>query len=684
MPRLEIVIAIMVAAGGAACGDNARAYDDPAEALVAQLSLDEKIAQLHGVRVDGVEDRTVPGLGRLSIPRFNVTNGPAGACYGGPGHEGPSTAMPAPIALAATWDVEAAREYGLVVGSEARAWGNALLEGPDINIARVPQSGRTFEGYGEDPLLVGRIATAFVQGAQAQGIIAEAKHFAANNQETDRGTISAEIDERTLREIYLPAFEATVKDGHVGAVMCAYNLINGVHACENDLLINRILKGEWGFEGLVTSDFYAVHDTLASARGGLDLEMPTGVYFGPALAAAVRAGTIDEAVLDDKLVRRYRTTRRLGAWVAPAVHPLELDAHALVARKIAIAGTVLLKNEAGALPMSAPSIGSIALIGPGAVAPALGGGGSSQVTPAAAVSPEAGLRARLGDQVQITVNDGSDLTAATLLAGQSSVAIVFVGDHQTEGQDGDLTLPAEQNALVAAVANANFNTIVVLRTGGPVLMPWGGQIHTLLEMWYPGEQDGAALAAMLVGDAEPGGRLPITFPVLAADLPTATTPQYPGVDGVAHYSEGVFVGYRHYDAHAIPLRFPFGFGLSYTSWSYGGLALSAQEVSAADPAITVRFDVTNIGGRTGAEVAQVYVTVPPVDGAPQPPRWLRGFAKVEASVGQRTHVEIPLDARAFAHWDVARHDWVITPGSYPISVGRSSRDLLLFGTLTIH
>ncbi|MCE9579863.1 MAG: glycoside hydrolase family 3 C-terminal domain-containing protein [Deltaproteobacteria bacterium] len=682
MGRRAIVIAIMFAGAAAACGDNAPVYADRAEALVARMTLDEKLAQLHGVTT-AAATRTVPGLERLDIPRFNASSGPAGACCGGPGHEGPATAMPAPIALAATWDVELARQYGAIVGGEAAAWGNTLLAGPDIGIARVPQHGRTFEGYGEDPFLVGEIATGFVIGAQTQGVIATATHVAADTQETDRGTVSAEIDERTLRELYLPALEATVTRGHVGAVSCASSKLGGTYTCEHDRLLNQILKGEWAFDGFVTSDAAAVHDTEASALGGLDLELPTGDFFGPALADAVRAGRIDPAVLDDKLARRFRTTMRLDAWHEPRVGSIPLADHDQAATAFAAAGTVLLKNEWSELPLSPDSLFLVAVIGPHAAEALTGGGGSSHVTPAIVTTPAEGLQARLAGQAQVIVNDGADLPTATQLASNASIAIVIVGDQRTEGADGELALPPGEDALVSAIALANTRTIVVVRSGGPVLMPWLGQVHTVLETWYPGQTDGAALAAVLFGDLEPGGRLPITFPRAAADVPAATAAQYPGVDGVAHYSEGVFVGYRHYDASNVAPLFPFGFGLSYTSFGYRGLTLSASEVSVDDPSVTVSVLIANTGFRTGSEVVQVYVGIPDADGAPQPPRWLRGFAKVKLDGGDTAEVAIHLDARAFAHWDTARHAWVVSPGRYPISVGASSRDLRLFATLRI-
>ena len=367
-----------------------------ANQIVGQMTLDEKIQSLHGIQ-DPTHYRTVPGVARLGIPALNITNGPAGATNGGPGHQGPATALPAPISLAATWDIRLANLYGVLTGKEAKALANGFLEGPDINIARVPQNGRNFEAYGEDPYLVGQMAAANIAGIQSQGVIGEAKHYAGNNQEVNRLTVNDVIDERTLREIYLPAFEASVKQGRAGGVMCAYNKVNGPYSCENDLLMNQILKGEWQFNGFITSDFGAVHSTVPSALAGLDVEMPTGIFFTSALTAAVQSGEVPMSVIDDKLVRRFDTMIRFGIFDNPPTNqPVPTQEDGVIARQLAEAGMVLLKNEGGLLPLKAGQLKSIAVIGPYASKAKTGGGGSSLVVPAYTVDPVPGIQARVG------------------------------------------------------------------------------------------------------------------------------------------------------------------------------------------------------------------------------------------------------------------------------------------------
>jgi beta-glucosidase len=658
-------------------------FDARARQIVAQMTLDEKIAQLHGVSTKLIF-RTVPGLARLGIPPLNITNGPAGIGNGGPGHDGRATALPAPISLAATWDIEASRRYGALAGAEAAALANGLLEAPTINIARIPQNGRTFEGFGEDPFLAGQLAVANVEGIQSQHVVANVKHYAGNNQETLRGTISDDIDERTLREIYLPAFEMAIKDGKAGSLMGAYNKVNGTYSCENDLILNQILKKEWGFDGFVTSDFGAVHSTVGCALGGLDLEMPSGKFFGAALKAAVDSGAVTVPVLDDKLIRRYRTMMQLGVFDhAPELHPIPGAAHGMEARLLAEEGIVLLKNERGTLPLRAESVKTIAVIGPFGLRAMTGGGGSSHVNALYTVTPVAGLQTRVGAGVTVQYLDGKDPALAAAAAKAADIALVFVGDRQTEGRDHPLTLSEGQDALVEAVAAANPRTVVVLKSGGPVLMPWVAKVPAIVEAWYPGEEDGNAVAAILFGDVNPSGRLPITFPKSLADLAANTPEQYPGVAGVAHYSEGVFVGYRHYDEKKIEPLFPFGHGLSYTKFAYRNLKITPAALSASSPAATVDFDITNAGARAGAEVAQVYLGLPSLTGVPQPPRQLKGFRRVEIAPGKTAHVSIALDARAFSYWDTATHGWKVAPGACAVAVGASSRDLRLSGKLSL-
>jgi len=654
-------------------------FDARARQVVAQMTLDEKIAQLHGIR-DTNDYRVVPGLPRLGIPALTVCNGPAGVGPAGPGHEGKATALPSPISLAATWDVDASRTFGDVVGGEAVLLGNLLLEGPDINIARTPHNGRTFESFGEDPFLSGRLAVANVLGIQSHPIIANVKHYAGNNQEQNRQRVNDVIDERTLRELYLPAFEAAIVEGHCASLMGAYNKVNGDFCCENDVLLNQILKGDWKFTGFVTSDFGAVHSTVPSAKAGLDLEMPTGIYFGDALKTAVNAGQVPVGLLDEKLVRRFRTMMQRGVWDNPPARGPIPAGNADIELKLGAEGIVLLKNAGGLLPLKAGDIHSIALIGPFAAKAMTGGGGSSQVNPILTVPPVEGIQKLAGAAVSVKEDDGTNPAAAAIVAKAADVAILMLGDRQAEGRDHPITLSADQDALATAVLAANPHTVVVLKSGGPLLMPWVDRAPAILEAWYPGEEDGAAVASVLFGAVNPSGKLPITFPKRDEDLPTQTAEQYPGVQNEAHYSEGLLVGYRWYDAKQIEPLFPFGHGLSYTTFTYKDIKVSPPT---NDMHVTVEFDVTNTGTRDGGEVAQVYVALPSLANVPQPPRQLKGFRRVEVAAGQTAHVNIALDARSFSYWDVATHGWKIAPGTYTISAAASSRDIRLTQTLDL-
>jgi beta-glucosidase len=654
----------------------AQDFDQRARDIVKQMTLDEKIQELHGIR-DDTHYRYVPGVERLGIPAFRITNGPAGA---GPGDvtkthpQDPATALPSPISLAATWDVYLAKQYGSIVGEESRDIENALVEAPDINIARVPQNGRTFEGYGEDPFLVGQMSAGNIEGIQSQGVLANVKHYVANNQETDRFTVNEEIDERTLREIYLPGFEASIHQGHSASVMCAYPRVNGAFNCENAPLLN-IIKKEWNFDGFITSDFGAVHSTIPSALAGLDLEMPTGKYFGEDLKAAVQSGQVPVSVIDDKLVRRFRTMMRFGVFDhPPAAKPIPAKENGAKSRAIAEQGMVLLKNERGFLPLR--KVKSIAVIGPGAAAAVTGGGGSSHVVPLYTVDPVEGIRKRAGTAVKVSFSDGSDVQQSATLARGADVAIVMVSKVDREGRDQSLNLEQNQDQIIEAVAAANPRTIVVLKTGSAILMPWLANVPAILEAWYPGEEDGNAVANVLFGDVNPSGKLPLTFPRHVEDEPANTPAQYPGVDGVAHYSEGVFVGYRHYDEKTIEPLFPFGFGLSYTTFAFSNLKLGAEPGSAAH--WSVDFDIRNTGRVAGAEVAQVYVGLPS-SAVPQPPKQLKGFKKVLLQPGKTEHVHLTLNAPALSYWNVQKHGWTMAPGTYKVMVGASSRDIRLSG-----
>ncbi|TMM33743.1 MAG: glycosyl hydrolase [Actinobacteria bacterium] len=650
-----------------------------AKLLVHAMTLDEKVLEIHMLDTS-THPREVAGVSRLGIPVFKITNGPAGAGPGDSSSPQPATALPSALAMSATWDTAAATSFGTIAGQEVADRGENLIEAPGVNVTRVPRNGRNFEYFGEDPYLSGQLSVAEVQAIQKRGVLAEVKHYAANNQEANRKTINEIIDERTLREIYLPAFEATVKQGDVAAVMCAYPSVNGQFGCQNTHLLSDVLRKDWGFQGFVQSDFTATHSTVAAALAGLDLSMKHDFY-GDATKAAVQSGQLAESVVDQMLIRRFTEMFKWGIFDnPPPKKPIPAKADGAVARSIGEQGAVLLKNSNNQLPLSASAVHSVALIGPFASAAHTGGSGSSAVTPLYTVTPAAGIKNVAGSGVSVTVNNGSDTSSAASAAGKADVAIVMVGNKDKEGSDrSSLSLSGNQNSLISAVAAANKHTIVVLKTGGPVLMPWLGSVPAVLEAWYPGEEDGNIVADLLFGKANPSGKLTMSFPRREGDTPANTSRQYPGVNGTVHYSEALKVGYRWYDAQNVSPLFPFGFGLSYTSFSFANLGVPSAP--AADGTVTVSVDVTNTGSRTGADVVQVYVAAPTSAG--EPPRQLKGFAKVSLSPGQTKRVSITLQDRSFSVWSTSAGAWTVVPGHYAVSVGDSSRNLPLKGTVTV-
>ncbi len=673
-----------------------------AQELLQAMTLPEKIAMVHGspwsagAATIGAAGY-VPGDATLCIPELVLNDAGAGVADGQP-H---TTAFPAPIAQTASWDPFLQSRFGRVLGSEAWNKGINVMLGPAINIARVPMDGRNFEYMGEDPFLAGQTASSEIGGIQKNPVIATVKHFAANNQETDRGTVSAEVDQRTLHEIYLPAFQAAVTIGHTGAVMCSYNQINDVYACQNPTTLTSILKDEWSFEGFVMSDWLATHSTHQAVMAGLDMEMPGATFFGPSLQAAIEDGQVPMSQLDD-MVRRILTSMfRLGLFDHPpregasvAAADVTTASDSRLALEVSEAGTVLLKNAGSVLPLAGNHRTLAVIGGPAGQAGAesvYGGGGSSHVpayTDAPVVAPLDGIenlaRSR-GDRVVSDV--GTDPAGAAEVAKGADVAIVFASDAEGESfdrpglklQSGDCLLTcsyssSDQDLLIGSVARANPHTVVVLDTGGPVLMPWINQVQGVLEAWYPGQQDGNAIASILFGSVDPSGKLPQTFPASEDQLPTATPQQYPGVNGRAVYSEGLLVGYRWYDTKDIAPLFPFGFGLSYTHFAFSGLSVKPRS-NGAD----VSFVVRNTGPRAGAEVAQVYLGDPRSTG--EPPKQLEGYSKVTLAAGQSKKVSISLGQRGFSYWDVSKQGWTVAPGCYAVMAGGSSRWLPLKGRL---
>ena len=676
-PAAPVLNASTQSAPSGHTADNAVAR---AKALVARMTLDEKIAQLHGIQTPD-HYRYVPGIPQLGIPPLGITNGPAGA---GPGQQSPqlrATALPAPISVAASWDLGLARRYGALAARESRDLGSDLLEGPDVNIIRNPQGGRSFESFTEDPYLDSQLAVASIDGIQREHVLANVKHFIANNQETHRMSIDEWVGERALHEIYMPAFKAAVQRADVASIMCAYPKVNGTFNCQNKPLLTGALRKEWHFKGFVMSDYGAVHSTIPSALNGLDLEMPTGKYFGSALKTAVLQGDVPISAINDMLVRRYATMMRFGLFgPLPELSPIPVLQDGKASRKMAEQGMVLLKNSNGLLPLDAQTVQSIALIGPYAVRANTGGGGSSHVWPLDTIPPADGIAAHIIHD-RLSVLDGCDLKAAVAAAKRANIAIVMVGDSDTEGRDQSLELPGTQNALIEAVAAANPHTIVVLKTGSAVLMPWLHSVAAVVEAWYPGEEDGDAVANVLFGKVDPSGKLPITFPMNVDQTPARNPSTYPGNGQEVHYTEGIEVGYRWYLSHNAQPLFPFGFGLSYTTFSFSSLKV----IPGLDGSRSaeVHFRVTNTGHRAGAEVAQVYVGFPNLAEGNEPPRQLKGFRKIYLAPGQSREVTVRLNAAAFSYWSIKSHTWRVQPGRYSIQVGSSSEDLPLSASLAL-
>ena len=797
--------------------------------VMAAMTLDDKLSMLHNTTSCAYAGCTPSSFSGGTLPALHLQDGPVGVGDG----VGDVTLLPAPVDGAATWDTALMKQYGGVLGAEQWGKGVNVALAPTVNIVRDPRWGRAFESLGEDPYLSGQIAAADINGIQAAGPMAQVKHFAVYNQETNRNAPAdnAIVSERAMQEIYLPQFAAAIKQGNAASVMCSYSSVNGPYACENGHLLNDILKGQMGFQGFVTSDWGATHSTVASANNGLDMEMPdSNLYFGTALKTAVTNGQVSQATIDDK-VRRI-LTQMFAFGLFDKTQPGTKDsvvtsaAHTATALQVAEQGSVLLKNTASVLPLGT-STHSIAVIGDDAGGDAeTQGGGSAAVNPDYTVTPFNGIKARAGAGATVSFYQGiqgstgalppvpsSVLTPSTgtgtglsaqffngttlaapailsrndpnvdfnwagaspgagvpttnwsaewtgsitppttgtytfsltsddgsrmyvngnlvvnnwanqvsttktgtvaLTAGQkatievdyyqsgslsnatlgwqvpgqslqdaavagaksSDVAVVFVNKYESEGGDlSDIDLGAAQNNLVSAVAAANPNTVVVLNTGSAVTMPWIASVKGAIEAWYPGQEDGNAIAALLYGDVNPSGKLPVTFPNSLNDVPAHTAAQWPGTNNTVQYSEGIDVGYRWYDSQNITPLFPFGFGLSYTTFGYSGLSLSNPD---SNGNVTASFTITNTGTRTGSEVAQVYVGEPTSSG--EPPKDLQGFQKVSLAAGASTTASVVLPARAFQYYGAS--GWVTPSGAATVYIGSSSRDIRLTGTIT--
>ena len=692
--------------------------DRRADLVIQQMTLDEKIQLVHGSMAMhwqelGLQhpipgalngDGFVPGIPRLGIPDIQLIGAGVGVTDMGNRTNGESTALPSSLAETATWDPELARQFGTVIGKETRDQGFNVSLGGGIDLTREPRDGRNFEYHGEDPLLAGEMVGAELKAIQAQGVIADIKHYAVNDQESGRTSVSSNIDKRSLRETDLLAFEIAIERSHVGTVMCSYNRVNRVYACENKYLLTDVLKHDWGFEGWVMSDWGATHSTVAAALAGLDQEFFANYYFAAPLKAAVLDGRVPMSRLDGMDHRILRTMFAFGVIDHPPVIRLvDFQFGANVAQQVEERGCVLLKNENHLLPLQASKIHSIAVIGAHANLAVLSGGGSAQVIPqggnaipqhpqvwTSAVwdpsSPLAAVRAQV-PHAKVSYDQGNDPAAAAQLAKSADVAIVFVQQHTHEGADlPTLELPDHQDDLVRAVAAANPRTIVVGETGGAFLMPWINQVDAVLQAWYPGIRGGPAIANVLFGAVNPSGKLPITFPKSDADLPHPTLIGPPKEADKDHppffdvnYTEGLKVGYKWYDAEQKPPLFPFGFGLSYTSFSYSQLRVVPD---AATHNVRVTFVVKNTGPRPGAEIAEAYLALPAA--AKEPPHRLVGWQKVMFQPGESRVVTITVPPHMLAIFDVHKDVWQILAGQYQLSVGSSSRQLPLHAPFNVN
>jgi beta-glucosidase len=690
--------------------------------------------------------RHVPGLPELAIPTLRITNGPVGvgqndcvpAEHADPNnaisflstpHSAKATQLPSAMAIAASFDRKVAGQFGTILGVESNNLALHVMEGPGMNLARNPTLGRNFEYFGEDPYLSGTLAVAEIKAIQAEGVIAMAKHLVANDQETDRFTLNEIIDDKVLHEIYLLPFEMSAKEGEVASMMCSYNTVNGEGMCSNKHILTDILRGQWGFDGYVQSDFYAVHDVAKTMKAGMDHEMPGMDFpqFGAithwkpeALQAALDKGELSISDIDTALLRRYKKMFEFGIFDRPVVQvPIDAERNGSIARSMGEQSAVLLKNDNELLPF-APSVENIVIIGKSTYADtAVAGccGGSSDVIPLYIVKPLQGMRNTLkamGSSAEVALvvvnEDNSNLDEAVAAAKTADAVVIMAGTLAEEGHDrlgisldsgdrigsaiaalgeGSELINKNQVEMITTVTAANpEKTALVLKDNAASLLPFIDQIPAVLEVWFPGQEDGNIVANLLMGVVNPSGKLPVTFPMNEGEWPANTPMQYPGVmvNGrpTVTYAEGLNIGYRWYDAKNIKPRFPFGYGLSYTSFALTRLSVSPVVSDGTQP-ITVSVDVENTGKLAGAEVAQVYVSLPAI--LNQPPKRLINFEKVFLEPGEKQTVTMTIDPVSASHplgtWNVATQQWLTVAGNYQLLVGNSSGELNLNETITI-
>lgn len=662
------------------------------EEVLSQLTLEEKASITSGASFW----YTKP-IERLNVPSIMVSDGPHGlraqpgvGDHLGVGDSLPATCFPTAASVASSWNPDLLHRVGEALADEARAINLSVILGPGVNMKRSPLCGRNFEYFSEDPYLAGELAVGIIEGIQSKGIGTSLKHFAANNQESERMRVSAQITERALREIYLPAFEKAVTVAQPWTVMCSYNSINGVPSSQNTWLLTDVLRDEWGFQGLVVSDWGAVYDRVPAVKAGLDLEMPPDRESPALIVAAVRAGQLDESVLDD----RARAVLRLvdkGEHVLSLHETADFEAHHQLAREVAQQSIVLLKNNDGLLPLAPDT--KLAVIGEFARTPRYQGAGSSQVNPTRVDAALDALQAAFenvswapGFGIDDASRDAELADEAVAAAGQADVAVVFLGlpgSYESEGYDRThMQLPPSQLALLTRLAEVGTPLVVVLSNGSVVeLGEVTSRAGALLESWLTGQAGGSAVADVLTGAVNPSGHLAETFPHRLQDNPSYLN--FPGDPQSVEYGEGIFIGYRAYDKCEQDVAFPFGYGLSYTSFEYSGVTVEVSG-SAADGTLSARVgvDVTNTGAVAGADVVQIYVR-DPESSATRPVRELKGFARIELDPGQTGHVDVELDQRAFSYWSTGLHKWVVEAGEFDIEVGQDSRTIAASQSITV-
>src|SRR5580704_13097228 len=665
-------------------------YGSRAKMLVGEMELEEKALLLSG---NGWWK--THAIDRLQIPSICMTDGPHGLRKvegGGLSTSVPATCFPTASALASSWNTELIREVGVALAQECHASDVQILLGPGINMKRSPLGGRNFEYFSEDPLLAGKMAAAYIHGVQSQGVGTSLKHFAANNQEYERMAASSNLDERTLHEIYLPAFEIAVREARPWSVMAAYNPVNGIHAAEHGILLRKILRTQWGFGGFVVSDWGAVHDRVKGIEAGLNLEMPgSGDYNRNKIIEAIEQGRLSDTVLDEVVRELLAVILEAEDNHRPGVK-FDMARHDALARKAAGESLVLLKNSEDLLPLNFAKTKTIAVVGAFAKSPRYQGAGSSQVNPTR-VSTAYDELVKLADK-DVTIlysagYNGEGTTTENLIAQAveqakaAQVAVVFAGlpdSFESEGFDrSSLDLPAGHNELIEAVVSVQPNVAVVLMNGSAIVMPWANQVKAIVEAWLGGQAGGGAIADALTGKINPSGKLSETFPERLEDTPTY--PDFPARNKEANYGEGILIGYRYYDTRKITPLFPFGFGLSYTTFAYSNLLVGATVVKETD-GVTVEVKVKNTGSVAGQEVVQLYVHEqrPKVV---RPQKELKAFAKVALQAGEERAVSFQLMKRDFAYYDTVRHDWNVNPGKFEILVGSSSQDLPLRQTIEV-